>query len=501
MEVLPRDPYNEQLVANVHPADWQNPPPAGRYNLVAIGGGTAGLVSAIGTAGLGGRAALIERQLLGGDCLNVGCVPSKALIRAARAAHQAAIAGQFGVHGSQLATVDFPAVMERMRRLRAGISPHDSARRFRDSGVDVFLGRATFTGPDTLTVGGQTLRFSRAVIATGGHAAAPPIEGLENAGYLTNETIFSMTSLPRRLIIIGGGPIGSELAQAFCRFGSEVHVVHRPAVLLKKEEPDAASLLGAQFQREGIQLHLGWHPIRVGREAGTKRVVIQNGSDQKELIGDEILVAVGRKPNVEGLGLEAAGVAYHKAGIEVDDFLRTSNRRIYAAGDCCTRYQFTHAADAMARICIRNALFLGRARFSSLVIPRCTYTDPDIAAVGLTAAEAQKLNIPIDTFRVELTSVDRAVLDGEENGFAMVHTRKGKDQIVGATIVAAHAGEMIGEITLLMTRRLGLKSLGDVIHCYPTQVEVLKRIADLYSRSRLTPTVAALMRKWLAWRR
>ena len=506
VDVLPRDEHNEQLVANVHPHDWQNPTPAGRYNLVVIGAGTAGLVSAIGAVGLGARVALVERHLMGGDCLNVGCVPSKALIRAARAADQIRTASEFGVQtgadgDGNSATVDFAAVMERMRRLRASISPLDSAQRFSDAGVDVYLGGGRFTGPNTIEVEGQTLQFTRAVIATGGHAAAPPIEGLEEVGYLTNETVFSLTELPRRLAVIGGGPIGCELAQAFRRFGSEVHLINRPATLLNKEESDAAAVVGTQFEKEGIHLHTGCNTVRVDQEAGTKRLTIECGGEQQVLEVDEILVAVGRSPNTDGLGLDLAEVRYGPRGVEVDDRLKTSNPRVFAAGDVCTKFQFTHAADAMARICLRNALFFGRQKMSDLVIPRTTYTDPEIASVGLTAPEAEAQGIAIDSYRQDLHHIDRAILDGEDAGFAVVHTRKGTDKIVGATIVASHAGEMIGEITILMTKKLGLGSLGSVIHCYPTQVEVLKRIADAYARTRLTPTVAKLFDRWLRWRR
>lgn len=506
VDVQPRDEHNEQLVANVHPPDWQNPTPPGRYNLVVVGAGTAGLVSAIGAAGLGARVALIERHLMGGDCLNVGCVPSKALIRAARVVEQVRTAGAFGVQaaaaeGTSEGAVDFAAVMERMRRLRASISPVDGAQRFKDAGVDVYLGGGKFTGPDTIEVAGQTLSFKRAIIATGGRAAAPPIDGLEEVGYLTNETVFSLTKLPKRLAVIGGGPIGCELAQSFARFGSEVHLVNRPAGLLNKEEPDAAAIVQARFEAEGIHVHAGCHTVRVDHEGGTKRLEIDCRGDERVVEVDEILVAVGRTPNVDGLGLDAANVRYSPRGVEVDDRLQTSNSRIYAAGDVCTKFQFTHAADAMARICLRNALFpLGRQKMSDLVIPRTTYTDPEIASVGLTAQEAAA-GIEIDSFRHDLSHVDRAILDGEDEGFAVVHVQKGTDKIVGATIVASYAGEMIGEITLLMTKKLGLGSLGSVIHCYPTQVEVLKRIADAYARTRLTPTVAGLFKKWLRWTR
>ena len=378
VEVLPMDSHNRLLVSRVHPGDWSNPEPAGRYNLVAIGGGTAGLVSAAGATGLGARCALIEKHLLGGDCLNVGCVPSKALIRSSRAVADAREAGAFGVNVSVGEKVDFASVMERMRRLRSGISAHDSAQRFRKLGVDVFLGKARFVSRDEVQVDGQTLRFARAVIATGGRAAAPPIEGLAEAGYLTNETLFSLTELPPRLAVIGGGPIGCEMAQAFGRFGSQVSVFQCHPQILDREDAEAGQRVQDAFRRDGIQLFLDSKVFRVESRAGEKRVHLECSGRTRQVAVDEVLVAAGRAPNVDGLGLEAAGVDYdRRRGVAVNDQLQTSNKRIYAAGDVCSRYKFTHAADALARIVIQNALFMGRKKASALTIPWCTYTDPE----------------------------------------------------------------------------------------------------------------------------
>ena len=506
-ELLPSDKHNAELLANAHPPGWRNPTPTGPYNLVAIGGGTAGIISALGTAGLGGKTALIERHLLGGDCLNYGCVPSKAVIRAARAVHEVASASRFGIkttvtpHDKAAA---FTAAMERMRQLRARISHHDSAERFTGLGVDVFLGDARFTGPDSLEVAGQSLTFKRCVIATGARAAKPDVPGLGEAGYLTNETVFSLTELPRRLIVIGGGPIGCELAQAFRRFGSSVDLITHGSRLLPKDDPAAAEVITKQFAGEGIAIHLNAKTLRAQIAASGKELVISTNGQEQTLTADAILVAVGRTPNVEGLGLEAAGVQYGQRGVKVDDFLRTTNRRIYAAGDIIGKQQFTHSADAMARLCIQNAFFstsfFGRKRLSKLVIPWTTYTDPEVAHIGLTPAAAAERGIEITSYREELSRVDRAILDGEEEGFAVIHCRKGTSQVVGGTIVASHAGEIIGELSLLLTRRLPISSLSSTIHCYPTQVEVLKRIGDQYNKNRLTPRVAGLLKKILRWR-
>jgi pyruvate/2-oxoglutarate dehydrogenase complex dihydrolipoamide dehydrogenase (E3) component len=500
VHVLPEDEFNRALVANVHPPDWVNPEPAKRYNLVVIGAGTAGLVTAAGAAGLGARVALVERELMGGDCLNVGCVPSKALLRAARAAADVRDAGAFGVEVPPGTKVNFPAVMERMRRLRAAISPNDSAARFRGLGVDVFLGTGRFADRRTVEVEGKTLRFAKAVIATGARAARPPIPGLAEAGYFTNETVFTLTELPRRLAVLGAGPVGCELAQAFARFGSEVSLIGSHPRLLPREDRDAAALVEAAMRRDGVKLLLGGTVSSVECKGCDKALRLEGGTP--EVRADAILVGTGRQPNVEGLGLEAAGVAYDpRKGVTVNDRLRTTNRRIYAAGDVCSRFKFTHAADAMARIVIRNTLFLGRQKASALTIPWSTYTDPEVAHVGLYAQEARERGFEVRTFVQELAHVDRALLDGEAEGFVKVHVKAGTERIIGATVVARHAGEVISELTLAMTAGLGLGALARTIHPYPTQAEAIKKVGDAYYRTRLTPLVKWLFAKWLQWTR
>lgn len=501
-DVLPHDAHNSALISNVHPLDWRNPEPASRYNLVVIGAGTAGLVTAAGAAGLGAKVALIERHLLGGDCLNTGCVPSKAIIRSSRVIADLRDASQLGIKNSIGTEADFTAVMERMRRLRARISEHDSAKRFTELGVDVFLGEGRFSGPDKVEVAGKTLYFRKAVIATGSRPADPDIIGLAEARFLTNETVFSLTERPRRLGVIGGGPIGCELAQAFRRLGCEVTLFHNAPHILNREDSDAAEIIQQSFVRDGIRLVLGCKTKKVEKRNGDKVIHIECGGDTEAITVDEILVGAGRAPNVEGLHLEAAGVQYdRREGIKVNNHLQTSNPSIYAAGDVCLKYKFTHTADATARIVIQNALFLGRKKLSSLTIPWCTYTDPEIAHVGIYEQEAREKGLQVETFVRWLNDVDRAILDGEDKGFVKIHVRKGTDEVLGATIVARHAGEMISEISLAIDGKVGLKKVSNVIHPYPTQAEAIKQLADAYNRTRLTPFIRGLFARWLSWRR
>lgn len=495
------DDSDRRLAANVHPADWVNPVPAGTYDLVVVGAGTGGLVTAAGAAGLGARVALIESDRMGGDCLNVGCVPSKGVIAAARAWHGARHAEAFGgpaVDGGE----DFGAAMSRMRRLRADLSAVDSVRRFTGLGVDVFLGRGRFTGTNQVDVGGHLLRFRRAVIATGARAAAPPVPGLAESGYLTNETIFSLTSRPRRLLVLGAGPIGCEMAQAFARLGSEVTVLDRGPRVLPRDDPDAAAVVHRALVQDGVTFRLRATLERVERHAAETVVTCSVDGASHSVTGDLLLVAAGRAPNVEDLGLDAAGVAFDRLGVSVDDRLRTTNHRIYAVGDVCSRFQFTHSADFQARLVIANALFLGRGRNSRLVIPWSTYTSPEVAHVGITAEDAARDGVALDTVTVPLHDVDRAVLEGETEGFLRVHLRQGSDRILGVTIVDAHAGELIGEGCVAVTNRMRLGALGRTIHPYPTRVEAYRKAADQWRRDKLTPTVRRVLALWFrAFRR
>jgi pyruvate/2-oxoglutarate dehydrogenase complex dihydrolipoamide dehydrogenase (E3) component len=497
---VPQDAYERERLENVHPPGWRNPQPADRYNLVVVGAGTAGLVAAHAAAALGAKVALIERNLLGGDCLNIGCVPSKAIIRTSRLYAEMRNAGRYGAQIPADIRVDFPAVMQRMRGIRARISRGDSVRRLSAAGVDVFFGEARFIGTDALTLDGAKLRFRKAMIATGARPDTPSIPGLVEAGYLTNETVFDLTELPRRLLVIGGGPLGCELAQAFCRFGAQTIIVQGRPMFLPKEERDAAQILSDAFARDGIEVRLNTKAVNVRVEDGEKLVDLVSDDYKSTVAVDAILTGTGRVPNVEGMDLETAGVDYdNTVGIRIDDFLQTSNPRIYAAGDACLEHKYTHTADASARIVVQNALFLGRQRLSALTIPWCTYTDPEIAHVGLYVREARAQDIPVKTFTIPTHDVDRAIADGEEAGFVKIHVKERTDRILGATIVARHAGEMISEITLAMVAGIGLRTLARVIHAYPTQAEAIKKAADAYRRTRLTPTIQSLLRRWLAW--
>ena len=490
--------HDRELCDNARPPGWSNPRPREPYHLLVIGAGPAGLAAARGAARLGARVALIESHLLGGVSLNYGSVPSRSLIRTSRLYAEMRNAARYGARPPDHIEVDFAMAMERMRRIRVRISRVDSAARLVADNIDVFFGTARFTSGDTVEVDGTRLRFRKAMIATGSRSIVPTIPGLAEAGYLTNETVFDLTVLPRRLLVIGGGPVGCELAQAFARFGVRTVIAHDEPLFLPKEERDAAQMVAAALAGDGVEIHLNTSAVRVRVEGGTKLIETVNDGNVATIAVDQILTGIGRVPAVAGLNLEAAGVALDAAGgIRVDDFLRSSNPRIYAAGDVCLEHQFTDAAEASARIVVRNALFFGRQRVSALTIPWCTYTDPEIAHVGLYVKEARQRGIPIKTFTVPMHDVDRAIADGEENGFVKLHVREGSDKILGATVVARHAGEMINGISLAMVAGIGLGTVARVLHTYPTQAEAIRMAANSYVRTRLTPFLSWLARTWL----
>ncbi|MEO6280295.1 mercuric reductase [Roseateles sp.] len=491
-----------ERLGNVSPADWRNPQPLAAYHLLVIGAGPAGLVAARAAAALGADVALIERHQIGGVCLNDGCIPSKALIRTGRLLADMRDAANFGGVPPIEQVFDFRAAMLRMRRITARISRTDSAMNLARVGIHLFFGTARFTGPDTVELDGAldhvTLRFKKALIATGSRSVLPDIPGLAEAGYLTNETVFDLQVLPESLMVIGGGPLGCELAQVFARFGSRTLISHSEPLFLPQEERDAAQMVSDALARDGVEIHLNSTATRVSMEGGQKVIELVNDGNTATTRVQHILTGIGRVPAVQGLNLEAAGVAYDDvAGVHVDDFLRTSNPRIFAAGDVCLEHQFTNTAEASARIVVRNALFLGRQRMSELTIPWCTYTDPEVAHVGLYVRLARQRRIPVKTFTIPMHDVDRAIADGEEEGFVKIHVREGSDKILGATIVARHAGEMINSISLAMVAGIGLRKLASVVQAYPTQGAAIRQAADAYVRTRLSPAMVTRARRWL----
>lgn len=500
---LPDPPHasadDVERVLNHRPSDWRNPQPREPYHLLVIGAGPAGLVAARAAAALGARVALIERHLLGGLSLNYGSVPSQALIRTSRFYAEMRKAETYGARTPPTIEVDFPLAMERMRSIRARAGRVDSAQRVAAAGIDLFFGTARFVGADVVDVDGLRLRFKKALIATGSRSRLPTLPGLDDAGYLTNETLFDLTALPKSLLVIGGGPLGCQVAQALSRFGCRTIITHGQPLFLPKEERDAAQLLAEALARDGVEIHLNTKAVNVRVEGGKKIVETLNDGNVATIAVDEILTGIGRLPALSGLDLEAAGVAFDaNKGIAVDDFLRTSNRRIFAAGDVCLEHKFTDTAEASARIVVRNALCFGRERLSALTIPWCTYTDPEIAHVGLYVRQARERGIPVKTFTVPMHDVDRAIADGEEGGFVKVLVRDGSDKILGATVVARHAGEMINDLSLAMVAGIGLGTIARVIHAYPTQASGIKKAAMAYSRTSTPRWVAWLRRRWFA---
>lgn len=472
---------NQVWKSLVFPADYKNPQPLEKYHLVVIGAGPAGLVTAIGAAGLGAKVALVEQHAMGGDCLNVGCVPSKALLHASREVKQ----------GNMTA----PEAFEHVRRVRAEIAEVDSVERFSNAGVDVFLGHAEFENESVLRVGDLTLKAKAFVVATGSSPLLPPIPGLAEANALTNETVFELDDAPARIAVLGGGPIGCEMAQAFTQLGSEVTLIEMADQLLARESADAADRVRAGLQASGVEIRTGTKVNKVSLSDGKHKITSDNG----DFHADAVLAAFGRRPNVTKLGLDRAGVSVVDGRIETDRHYRTGNRRVWAIGDVSSVYQFTAFADAQARALIQNALFPGNSAADARLLPMCTYTTPELARIGLTPSEAKQRGTAIDCYRIEFSDLDRAITENNTAGFAEILTLKGKDSIIGATIVADRAGDLIGLISILMSQKIGLGDLKSTLFCYPTESEFLKKLSDQYNRTRLTPTVAGLMKKWLDW--
>ncbi len=482
------DVEGAERLANTHPADWRNPQPLATYDLLVIGAGPAGLAAARAATAHGAHVALIERHQLGGGSLNDGCIPSKSLIRTGRLLADMRNAENFGALAPTAPVFDFRAAMLRMRHITTRISRNVSAMNLAREGVHIFFGSARFTGSDTVDVDGVRLSFKKALIASGSSPVLPDIPGLAESGFLTNKTVFELPALPNSLLVIGGGPLGCELAQVFARFGSRTLISHSEPLFLPLEERDAAQMVSDAMARDGVEIHLNSTVTGVRLVGGKKVVQILNNGNTATTEVDQILTGIGRMPAVQGLNLDAAGVAYDaQSGIHVDDFLRTSNPRIFAAGDVCLEHKFTNTAAASARIVVRNALFRGRQRMSALAVPWCTYTDPAIAHVGLYVKQARQQRIPVKTFTIPMHDVDRAIADSEEDGFVKIHVREGSDRILGATVVARHAGELINTISLAMVAGIGLGTLATVVQAYPTQGVAIRQAADAYVRTRPSP--------------
>jgi pyruvate/2-oxoglutarate dehydrogenase complex dihydrolipoamide dehydrogenase (E3) component len=474
---------DEAFLRRVRPEDWENPAPRNAYDLVIVGAGPAGLAAAELASRLGFSVALIERNRLGGNSLNVGSVPSKAIIRTARVYDTMRDAEEFGASVPHEPAVEFGKVMARMRRIRTRIAEYHSVHELTALGVDIFFGAARFGSADTLLVDGAPVHFKKAIIASGARPKVPDIPGLDQTGYRTSTTIFEMPALPKRLAVVGGGPLGCELAQAFCGLGSKVTIVQNDPKFLPREERDAAEILSRAMARDGVEIRLNTTVVGARRENGSKILETVNNEIEGEIQADEILLSVGRAPNVEDLNLEAAGVAFDAdRGMEIDDFLRSTNPNVYAAGDACLALKFTNAAQSSARIAVQNALMQAEQRQSSSAIPWCTYCDPEIAHIGLHVWEARQQSIPIKSFTVMMHDVDRAITDGQDVGFVKIHLAEGSDRVLGATIVSSRASELINEMAVIMSAGIGMNALADVAHAYPAESEAIMLAAQAYRR-------------------
>lgn len=475
-----------------------------KRDLVIVGGGVGGLVVASVTSRLGLKVTLVEAQenRLGGDCLYYGCVPSKALIHAARLVHQARRASEFGLKGWTVGPVDFPSVMSHVNGVIERLQEYDDPERFRAYGCEVVFGKPRFVAPDTIALGDRSIKARRFVVATGSAPFVPDISGLKEAGFLTNREAFELSRLPSRLAVLGAGPIGIELAQAFSRLGSEVTVIQQKDRILPREERQVSGLLQSLLSAEGIEFRLGAEVSAVQRRGEGRLILGRSESGDFELEADELLVATGRRPNVEGLGLEAAGVKYGRSGILVNSRLRSSNPRVFACGDVCGPFQFTHMAEYQAGVVIANIAFRLPQKVDYRVVPWVTFTDPEVARVGLTEAEAAEQGIETTVMEFPFKDVDRAVIEWEAEGFAKLVVRKGArlragGRILGATVVGAHAGEMLHEIVLAMGSGLGIKEISKTIHAYPTRAQVTRRTVNSFYAEKLFSPAAKRLVRWI----
>jgi pyruvate/2-oxoglutarate dehydrogenase complex dihydrolipoamide dehydrogenase (E3) component/uncharacterized membrane protein YdjX (TVP38/TMEM64 family) len=488
-------------------ARWK-PPAQFDRNLVVIGAGAGGLVSAYIAAAVKAKVTLVEGHQMGGDCLNTGCVPSKALIRSAKAVKQLRSADAFGLRGAQ-GTVDFAAVMQRVHQVIRDIEPHDSVERYTGLGVEVLQGHARITSPWTVDVTlpdgrTQTLTTRNIVIAAGASPFVPPIPGLQEAGFLTSDTVWGLTALPKRLVVLGGGPIGSELAQSFARLGSEVTQVEMAPRLLAREDPEVSALVAESLRADGVRILTGHQAVRVAMVNGDKRLIVKHGDAEVEVPFDELLCAVGRSPRVTGYGLEELGIPLTpRQTIDTNAYLQTLYPNIYAVGDVAGPFQFTHTAAHQAWYAAVNALFgrLKRFKVDYSVIPWATFTDPEVARVGLSETEARAQGVPFEVTRYGIDDLDRAIADGTAHGFVKVLTVPGKDKILGVTIVGEHAGDLLAEYVLAMKHGLGLNKILGTVHIYPTLAEANKYAAGEWKRAHAPQRVLAWLARFHAWER
>ncbi|TAN52304.1 MAG: FAD-binding protein [Methylococcaceae bacterium] len=462
------------------------------YDLCVIGGGAAGLVTAAGAAALGAKVALVEKHRLGGDCLWHGCVPSKALLHSAGVAHTLRTAERAGLDNFE-PMVDLAGVMERVRSVIRTIEPNDSPERFRSLGVEVLFGAGCFTTPDRFAVEGRTITANRYVLATGSRAAQPLIPGLEQVSYLTNATLFDLREPVPHLIVVGGGPIGVEMAQAFRRLGSAVDLIETGPGILPREDQDMAALVQQRLAAEGMRFHFRQRIHSIENGAGALQLRLKCCGEAETLLeGSHLLIAAGRNPNLDGLGLDAAGVVLENGRLKLDARLRTTNKRIYACGDVAGPYLFTHMAEYQAGIVLRNALFHWPARCSPTAVPWCTFTDPELARVGLSESEAVRHGIPHLVYGFDFAHIDRAVADDATHGRAkLVVSPRGK--LLGAALCGSQAGELIHEYVLALTKGMTVSDLAGVIHIYPTLAQINRRVAELHLRTKLTPGV----KRWI----
>jgi len=473
------------------------------YNLLVIGAGSAGLVTAYIGAAVKAKVALVEKNRMGGDCLNTGCVPSKALIRSARLVAETRDAERYGLDRAT-AEFDFGRVMERVQAVVRRIEPHDSVERYTQLGVNVLEGEARLVSPWEVEVDGRRLSARNIVLATGARPLVPPLPGLEQAGYLTSETLWELRELPRRLIVLGGGPIGAELAQCFARFGSEVTIVEMASRLLPREDHDAAAEVERRFRAEGLRLATAHRALRVEPGDGERRLICEHEGREVALPFDRLLVALGRRANTEGFGLEDLGVALEENGtVAVDGLLRSNFPNIYACGDVAGPYQFTHVAAHQAWHAAVNSLLAPwwSFRVDYRVIPWAIFTSPEVARVGLSEDEARARGIDYEVTRYGIDELDRAIADGEDHGFVKVLTPPGKDRILGATVVGAEAGNLVAEFVLAMKHGLGLNKLLGTIHVYPTMMEANKYAAGEWKRAHAPQAALRLAERLFRWRR